>query len=420
MQSTQYLAALTIFLLASVRPDLFASQTGTQFSKSPLLPENMDCEKLRGDKELPPNSRAMIVKRAQDYYVCYQKSDAILASAKTAAITIRSVQTISCGDGSNGDCIREDATTKEQIENWANSSDLWRYFERQPASKADIILQFVANDRASSSPQIILLVQHSDSNTQLYYEARTIGDLQNDVNQLVNHFLVSSGRASLMTKEDSAKTHQCAAAADQLSALKKEYQQRLNDFNFKRTHLLDAQMDECNLHWKEWVCLKRGGTDGGVSYAAQWSESGQELQRKLSLEFEGLGNLEQQIGSASQGVCTSNAAKENGSLPDKQTTGASGTGKVSWKNLNNGHFYTTQLTGEKLHLELIPDLPSVTADIVSCDFSQSPSIGISWLGTCMERNRADQSVSSFAEYITLFSNARIESPKFVLVPAQLK
>jgi hypothetical protein len=174
-----------------------------------------------------------------------------------------------------------------------------------PPPKADIIVQFIANERASSSAQIVLQVQDSDSGTWSYYESRTVTDIENDVDKLVDHFIATSGRTPLRSKAEMEKARQCALVADQLSTLQSEYQKRRSDYDFKNAHPLDAQMDECNLHWKDWVCLKRGGSDGMVSYANQWNESGQELQRKPSLEYEELKKLEQQIKTLSQSTCPS-------------------------------------------------------------------------------------------------------------------
>lgn len=280
-----------------------AQQRKTAVPKPPTLPDNMDCKKLEADTEVPPNRSTTILKRGTDYYVCRPKSDAALASARTAAIVVRSTQTISCGDGSGADCIREDKATELQIESLAGKTDLWRYFDKAAPSNADLILQFIANERATTSSPVVLQVQDSDSGAWVYYESRPTTDIENDVNRLIDHFLLRSGRAPVRSKEEMARERQCAAIAEQLNALKSVYGAKRRDYDFKNTHLLDAQMDECNLHWKEWVCLKRGGSDGIVSYAEQWNESGQELQRKLKLEYEELKELDQQISVLSQRVC---------------------------------------------------------------------------------------------------------------------
>jgi hypothetical protein len=296
-------ALVSLFLAAMFGSGLSPQQQKTSAPTPPALPDNMDCEKIKGDTDLPSNHSTTILKRGTNYYVCRPKSDAVLARAKTAAVVARSTQTISCGDGSSDDCIREDTATEWQVNGLTDKTDLWRYYDKAASSRADLILQFVANNRASSSAQLILQVEDSDTGTWVYYETRTITDIENDVNKLVDHFLLKSGRVPLRTKEEMEKNRQCTVVADQLSALKLEYQSRRKDYDFKNAHPLDAQMDECNLHWKEWVCLKRGGTDGAVSYAKEWNESAEELHRKLSLEYEELKKLEQQISVLSQNAC---------------------------------------------------------------------------------------------------------------------
>jgi hypothetical protein len=281
---------------------LQAQQAQQTHSAKPILPANMDCQPVNGDKEVPAN--ASIIKRGANYYLCKPKSQELLSRARTAALAVRSTQTISCMDGSTSDCIREDVKTKTQIEALADATDLWRYFERATPAKADLIIQFVANERASPSSLITLQVQDSDSGTWAYYESRTVTDIENDVNKLVDHFVATIHREPIVTKEEMKRQRECTLAANQVNALQAEYQRRLTEYEFKNSHPLDAQMDECNLHWKEWVCLKRGGSDSGVSYAEQWNESGAELHRKLSLEFEELRNLQRQIAALNQRACS--------------------------------------------------------------------------------------------------------------------
>jgi hypothetical protein len=271
-------------------------------STKPILPANMDCQPVTGDKEVPAN--ASIIKRGATYYLCKPKTQELLSRARTAALAVRSTQTISCGDGSTSDCIREDVKTKTQIEVLADATDLWRYFERATPAKADLIIQFVANERASPASLITLQVQDADSGAWAYYESRTVTDIENDVNKLVDHFVATIHREPIVTKEEMKRQRECTLAANQVTALQAEYQRRLTEYEFKNSHPLDAQMDECNLHWKEWVCLKRGGSDSGVSYAEQWNESGAELRRKLTLEFEELRNLQRQIAALNQRACS--------------------------------------------------------------------------------------------------------------------
>jgi hypothetical protein len=240
-----------------------------------------------------------------DYYLCHPKSDALFLRAKSAAVTVRSTQTISCGDGSGDDCLREDTTTERQISSFVDNTDLWRYFDQAPALKADLIVRFSANNRAGSDARILLQIQDSDSGVWLYSESRTITDIENDVNKLIDHFIAKSGRPALRSTEETEKQRQCTFVADQINVLQVEYKKKRSDYDFKNSHTLDAQMDECNLHWKEWVCLKRGGSDGLVSYAKEWNESGQELQRKLALEYEELKKLEQQLARLNENRCAS-------------------------------------------------------------------------------------------------------------------
>jgi hypothetical protein len=101
------------------------------------------------------------------------------------------------------------------------------------------------------------------------------------------------------------KIRQCAVAADQLAAQQAEYKKRWDDYEFKIGHRLDAEMEECSLHWKDFVCLTRGGSDGTVSYTKEWNQAVEELDRKLSLEREELPKLEQQIATLSQSTCPS-------------------------------------------------------------------------------------------------------------------
>lgn len=285
-----------------VRPsaDVLAQEPRQQARAGTALPDDMLCEKLTGDKEMPTPS-ATILKRGTDYYLCHPKSETFLSKAKTAAVAVRSTQTISCGDGSSDDCLREDTQSEGQIEQLADKTDLWRYFEKNSAAKADVILQFVAKDRASSSAQITLQVQDSDSGTWIYSEARPITEIENDVNRLVDHFIAKSGRMPLRSKEEMDKARQCGQILTLVSALQSDYMKRRGNYDFKKTHPLDAQMEECKLHWQDWVCLKHGET----TYAQNWNESGQELQRKLSLELEDLQKLEQQINILRGRACPS-------------------------------------------------------------------------------------------------------------------
>ena len=281
---------------------LLAQERKTSGPKVSPLPANLDCERLKGDIELPSNRPTRILKRGADYYACRPKSDAALTTARTAAVVVRSTQTISCGDGSSDDCIREDRSTEQQVAVFADETDLWRYFDKVAPSKADLILQFVANNRAGPSSEVILQVQDSGSGAWAYYESRTITDIGNDVNRLVEHFLLKCGRAPLRSNEELQRDRHCAAITARLSELKSQYEKKRTDYDFKTSHPIDALIEECKIHWQEWVCLKRG--EGGNANASAWYESGQELQRKLSLEYDELKKLEQQLIALTQDSCS--------------------------------------------------------------------------------------------------------------------
>lgn len=287
-------SAVAVLFLSSIN-------ASAQQSKPVLqpLPSDMDCKKVTGDKVALPANSDSLIKRGNDYYLCRLKNEARLARARTAAVTIRSTQTISCGDGSTNDCLREDKATERTIEGFLDETDLWRYFQKAPPAKADLILQFIANNRADSSSPIILQVQDSDSGEWVYYESRNATDLENDVNRLIEHFLGKVQRAPLISRTDMEKARQCALIAEQLSSLQAQYEVKRDEVTFKNNHQLDAQMDECNLHWKEFVCLQRGA---GM-YAEQWAESGQEMQRKLALGFEELHDMEQRMAAIRQQLC---------------------------------------------------------------------------------------------------------------------
>lgn len=216
---------------------------------------------------------------------------------------VHSTQTISYADASGSDCIKQGRATETQVERATNQMNPWRYFNKAPATKADIIVKFEANERASSSSVAILRVQDSGSGESAYREARVIGDLENDVNRLVDHLIAKFGSSPIRSKAEMDKMWSCQTIAAQLDALNAEYWRWRNDYAFKSSHPLDAQMEECNVHWQEFVFLKRGASDGIVNYAKEWNESGDELQRKLTLEHEALEHMEQQMKTLNSSGC---------------------------------------------------------------------------------------------------------------------
>ncbi len=293
---------LTLMLVPTLLcPGVFGQQK-PPIKPLPPLPDNMNCERLKDGTELPSNSSATVVRRGAVYYVCRPKADAFLTSlpnTATVAAVVRSTQTITCGDGSTSDCLREDFVTEAKVRKFVDGTDLWRYFDEAAPTHADLVLQFVANEQAGTSPQITLRVQDSNTGTWVYYESRPVTDLENDVNRLINHFIAKCGRAPIRSAAEIARRRQCAESAAQLSALKSAYEAKRKDYDFNNTHTLDAQMEECELHWKDYVCLKHDDP----MYASNWNDSGKELKRKMDLEYEELKTIEQQINSLTRSSC---------------------------------------------------------------------------------------------------------------------
>jgi hypothetical protein len=295
------LKTLAVILLPAVLcPGVFGQQK-TPIKPQPL-PENMDCQKLKDGTEIPSNSSATVVRRGAIYYACRPKTDAFLTSlpsTATVAAVARSTQTITCGDGSSNDCLREDFGTEIKVKSLVDGTELWRYFDEAPPSHADLVLQFVANEQASHSPEITLRVQDANTGAWAYYESRPVTDLDNDVNRLINHFIGKCARTPLRSTAEMARRQRCSESAAQLGALKSRYEEKRKGYGFKNSHILDAQMEECELHWKEFVCLKHDDP----MYASNWNDSGKELRRKLNLEYEELAEMQQQINILTQSAC---------------------------------------------------------------------------------------------------------------------
>jgi hypothetical protein len=277
-------------------------QQKTPIKPPPPLPVDMDCEKLKDGAEIPANSSVKVVRRGAIYYVCRPKADAFLTSLPnnaTVAVVVRSTQTISCGDGSTNDCLREDFSTETKLRKFVDATDLWRYFDQAAPTRAELVLQFVANEQAGTSPEITLRVQDSNSGKWVFYESRSVTDLENDVNKLIDHFIAKCPRAPIRSAAEMVRRRQCAETAAQLTILNAAYDIQRKDYDYKNTHLLDAQMQECKLHWKDFVCLQHDS----AMFVSNWNESGKELKRKMDLENEELKKMEQQISALTQSSC---------------------------------------------------------------------------------------------------------------------
>src|ERR1700674_3256003 len=137
------------FLLTLLCPGVFGQQK-PPIKPPPRFPDNMDCEKLKDGTEIPSSSSATVLRRGAIYYVCRPKADTFLTrlpSTATVAAVVRSTQTITCGDGSTSDCLREDFSTEAKVRKSVDGTDLWRYFDEAAPTHADLVLQFVANEQ---------------------------------------------------------------------------------------------------------------------------------------------------------------------------------------------------------------------------------------------------------------------------------
>jgi len=211
----------------------------------------------------------------------------ILRAAKTAALVVRATTTVACPGGAPGDCIRTDTDIISQVRTLVDGTDIWEYFGQASATEADIFLEF----EVRNSSTVSFNVRDADSNRILYSEFREVVSLDNDINRMIAHFLLGAPKRTEAEHEAFRKKKRCAATAARFTMVQAYYQDRLKDYNWKNTHTDDAVMNECEQHWKDFVCLKHGQGD----YASNWNESRAEFQRKLKLEYEELEENEQEM-----------------------------------------------------------------------------------------------------------------------------
>ncbi len=211
----------------------------------------------------------------------------ILRAAKTAALVVRATTTVACPGGAPGDCIRTDTDIISQVRNHVDRTDIWEYFGEANATEADIFLEF----EVRNSSTVTLNVRDADSNKVLYSEFREVVSLDNDINRMIVHFLLGSPKRSESEQEVFRKQRRCAATAARFLMAQAYYQEKLRDYKWKVLHNDDAVMNECEEHWKDFVCLKHGQGE----YASNWNESEAEFQRKLKLEYDELQEKEQDM-----------------------------------------------------------------------------------------------------------------------------
>ncbi len=224
----------------------------------------------------------------------------ILRAAKTAALVVRATTTVACPGGAPGDCIRTDTDIISQVRGLVDGTDVWDYFAQETPTQADIFLDF----EIRNSSTVSFNVRDADSNRVLYSEFREVVSLDNDINRMIAHFLLGAPRRTEAEQETFRKKRYCAVTLARFNMAQYYYQEKLKDYTWKTTHTDDAVMNECEEHWKDFVCLKHGQGE----YASNWNESRAEFLRKLKLEYEEVQDKEEAmkaIQSAAQALgCT--------------------------------------------------------------------------------------------------------------------
>jgi len=112
-----------------------------------------------------------------------------LAKAKSAALVVKAESTVSCGDGSDDTCLRNDTDVAAQVRKIVEDSDLWQHLTQTEATKADAIIQIKVRNAKIASGSISIDVKDADTNKSLFWEYRDIVLLENDVVRMISHFL---------------------------------------------------------------------------------------------------------------------------------------------------------------------------------------------------------------------------------------
>ncbi len=118
-----------------------------------------------------------------------------LAKLKTAALVVRATASVSCGDGSEGTCVRKDPEVVKRVTAIVEGTELWERFTRADATKADAVLEFTLKNADTTYGTIYFAVRDADSNKTLYYEWRDVVTLENDITRIVSHFLKAAADA---------------------------------------------------------------------------------------------------------------------------------------------------------------------------------------------------------------------------------
>ena len=231
--------------------------------------------------------RRVVSKDAQDAQAQEVAKLRTLRAAKSAAVVVRATTTVSCPEGAPGDCLRTDTDIISQVKGLVDRTNIWEYFEQQPPTSADIFLEFEVRNNSTVS----FNVRDTDTNKIIYSEFREVVSLDNDVNRMMTHFLAAAPERTQAEQEAFRKKRECTAIAGRYTMAQYYYQEKLKDYNWKANHPDDAVMNECEEHWKDFVCLKHGQGD----YFSNWNESRAEYLRKLKLEYEDLQEKEREM-----------------------------------------------------------------------------------------------------------------------------
>jgi hypothetical protein len=122
--------------------------------------------------------------------LCAQKADpSDLPRVKTAALVVKATTSVSCGDGSEGTCVRQDPDVVKKVTDIVDSTELWEHFQKADATKADAILELTVKNASTTYGNISFSVRDADNNNFMYQEYRDVVTLENDITRMVNHFL---------------------------------------------------------------------------------------------------------------------------------------------------------------------------------------------------------------------------------------
>ena len=181
-----------------------------------------------------------------------------------------------------------------QVQDYVAKTELWEHFEKADSTEADILLDF----RVKEGSIITFMVEDSDSGKLLYSDSREVVSLDNDIKRIVEHFLLLAPPRTDAQREQMRLKRQCMEMLNQYTPMAEAYQTNFKEYQWKTEHEADAIMDECRLHWKDYVCLDASAasrTKKTSIYAENWNNSIVEFGRKLKLQYEEIGNEHKEL-----------------------------------------------------------------------------------------------------------------------------